>query len=66
MGFPLKHPASLTPHRAADAFTYYVHHRMVRHLNLIWMYQLVDYLYLRLKPIKRWLLAPFRQGPSAN
>ena len=66
MGFPLKHPASLTPHRAADAFTYYVHHRMVRHPNLIWMYQLVDYLYLRLKPIKRWLLAPFRQGPSAN
>jgi hypothetical protein len=56
MAFPLTHPASLAPDRAADVFTYYAHHRMVRHLRLIWLYRLMDWTYARLKPIKRWIL----------
>jgi hypothetical protein len=53
MAFPLAHPASLAPDHAADVFTYYAHHRMVRHLRLIWLYRLMDWAYARLKPIKR-------------
>ena len=58
MKFPLVHPRSREVNRSADIFTYYAHHRMVRHLNFIWMYRLMDYLYKRLKPMKRRLLGP--------
>jgi hypothetical protein len=56
VAFPLTHPASLAPDRAADLFTYYAHHRMVPHLRLIWLYRLMDWAYARLKPFKRWIL----------
>lgn len=51
--FPLVHPTVLKADRLADAFTYYVHHRQIRHMRLIWMYQLWDFIYARLKWLKR-------------
>jgi len=54
--FPLTHPGSLTPDRAADTFTYYVHHRMVKHPGAIWFYQLTDFIFMRLKQLKRAVL----------
>jgi hypothetical protein len=56
MAFPLTHPAAMAPDRAADLFTYYAHHRMVRHLRLIWMYRIADFVYAKLKSGKRRLL----------
>jgi hypothetical protein len=56
MTFPLVHPELVQVDKAADTFTYYVHHRLVKCLNLIWWYRLLDYLYGKLKPIKRRLL----------
>ena len=62
IAFPLTHPVEIMPNRTADTFTYYAHHRMVRHLNLIWMYRLGDFLYFRLKATKRVLVRVARQG----
>jgi len=55
VSFPLLHPRSMTVNRAADRFTYYAHHRLVRHLRLVWLYRFMDYMYSRLKPVKRRL-----------
>jgi hypothetical protein len=56
LSFPLLHPRQVEVDRAADVFTYYAHHRLVRHWNLIWMYQLRDFLMARLKPAKRTIM----------
>jgi hypothetical protein len=61
MSFPLVHPRDMAVNRAADTFTYYAHHRMVRHLSLIWMYQLQDFVYFRLKAAKRLILGLARR-----
>jgi hypothetical protein len=61
MAFPLTHPASLAPDRAADRFTYYVHHRMVRHPSAVWLYDLKDRIYLRLKGLKRTLFGAMQR-----
>lgn len=53
MTFPLIHPRRMEVDRDADAFTYYVHHRRVRHWNCIWMYQMLDFIVGKLKPVKR-------------
>jgi glycosyltransferase involved in cell wall biosynthesis len=60
--FPLVHPRSLTVNRSADIFTYYAHHRLVRHLRFIWMYRLMDYVYVRLKAVKRLFLRLINGG----
>ncbi len=55
MSFPLLHPQTMKTNRQADLFTYYAHHRMVRHHRLVWLYWLRDQVYLWLKPVKRFL-----------
>ncbi|MFH1184354.1 MAG: nucleotide-diphospho-sugar transferase, partial [Chloroflexota bacterium] len=60
--FPLTHPAGLTANRAADTFSYYAHFRMVRFLNFIWIYRLIDLLYFRLKAFKGMMLGTKRDG----
>jgi hypothetical protein len=55
VSFPLRHPPAVRPDRAADVFTYYVLHRQVRFASLVWIYQLMDWAYSRLKSLKRRL-----------
>jgi hypothetical protein len=61
MQFPIVHPREMRVDRAADIFTYYAHHRMVRHHRLVWLYWLGDQFYFRLKPVKRRIVAILRQ-----
>jgi hypothetical protein len=56
MDFPLLHPRGQEVNRAADAFTYYVHHRVVRHVNFVWVYQLQDVLVAKMKAAKKMIL----------
>ncbi len=40
--FPLRHPEVLEIDQAADTFSFYVHHKNVKHMDWIWAYQLLD------------------------
>jgi hypothetical protein len=63
MPFPLVHPRTARVDEAADIFTYYSHHRLVRHHRLVWLYWLADQVYLRLKAAKRILASVLGRGP---
>ncbi|HSR32047.1 MAG TPA: hypothetical protein VLY63_15905 [Anaerolineae bacterium] len=56
MRFPLRHPRNVTLDRAADTFTYYAHYRNIGKLRLIWLHQLWDFTYARLRRIKNLVL----------
>jgi hypothetical protein len=54
--FPLVHPRQRAVNRAADIFTYYSHYRNVRYLRLTWLYWIWDFIYFRLKAVKRMII----------
>jgi hypothetical protein len=66
MRFPMVHPRDIVADRRADIFTYYAHHRLVKHHWLIWWHRLVDFLYLKLKPVKRKVFGPRSKPPQAG
>jgi hypothetical protein len=66
MRFPMVHPRDVVADRRADIFTYYAHHRLVKHHWLIWWHRLVDFLYLKLKPVKRKVFGPRSRPPQAG
>lgn len=55
MQFPLRHPKTMSVDRAADRFTYYVNHRLVRYPQLVWVYWLVDHARALFRSFKQWL-----------
>lgn len=53
--FPLRHPEKVRINREADRLTYYANFRNIPNLRMVWAYRAWDFLYLRLKRLKRWI-----------
>lgn len=64
--FPLRHPQRVQVDRTADAFSFYVHHRNVRHMNWIWAYQFWDLARGIMKALKRRVLQSAGKTPLGN